>query len=138
MLVLLKLWEQRESREENNLRESKNNIRDYFNDDIKESDYDNEENDIEDNAEANIADGMEESFSYLRDREFPEEILLELREYLLTSSNARFFQSKDVIREEVEKYFGVTFFESVYEQENVFSSRSTPKDLSRALYRLLN
>lgn len=39
---------------------------------------------------------------------------------------------------EVEKYFGVTFFESVYEQENVFSSRSTPKDLSRALYRLLN
>ena len=48
---------------------------------------------------------MEESFSYLRDREFPEEILLELREYLLTSSNARFFQSKDVIREEVEKYF---------------------------------
>ena len=97
--------EQRESREENNLRESKNNIRDYFNDDIKESDYDNEENDIEDNAEANVADGMEESFSYLRDREFPEEILLELREYLLTSSNARFFQSKDVIREEVEKYF---------------------------------
>lgn len=97
--------EQRESKEENNVRESKNNIRDYFNDDIKEEDFNNEENDIEDNAETNIADGMEESFSYLRDREFPEEILLELREYLLTSSNARFFQSKDVIREEVEKYF---------------------------------
>ncbi|MEI0490942.1 flagellar biosynthesis regulator FlhF [Brachyspira intermedia] len=97
--------ERKELKEENNLRETKNNIRDYFNDDIKEEDYDNEENDIEDNAEANIADGMEESFSYLRDREFPEEILLELREYLLTSSNARFFQSKDVIREEVEKYF---------------------------------
>ena len=97
--------EQRESKEESNVKESKNNIRDYFNDDIKEEDYDNEENDIEDNAESNIADGMEESFSYLRDREFPEEILLELREYLLTSSNARFFQSKDVIREEVEKYF---------------------------------
>ena len=97
--------ERKELKEENNLRETKNNIRDYFNDDIKEEDYDNEENDIEDNAEANIADGMEESFSYLRDREFPEEVLLELREYLLTSSNARFFQSKDVIREEVEKYF---------------------------------
>ncbi|MBW5388606.1 flagellar biosynthesis regulator FlhF [Brachyspira hampsonii] len=93
------------SNEENNLKENKNTVRDYFNDDIKESNYDDEENDIESNSNTSIADGMEESFNYLRDREFPEEILLELREYLLTSSNARFFQSKDVIREEVEKYF---------------------------------
>ncbi|PTY40579.1 flagellar biosynthesis regulator FlhF [Brachyspira hampsonii] len=90
--------------EENNLKENKNTVRDYFNDDIKESN-DDEENDIETSSNTSIADGMEESFNYLRDREFPEEILLELREYLLTSSNARFFQSKDVIREEVEKYF---------------------------------
>ena len=53
----------------------------------------------------NVADSMEESFNFLRHREFPEEVLLELREYLLTSSNARFFQSKDVIKEEIERYF---------------------------------
>lgn len=50
-------------------------------------------------------DAMEESFNYLRGREFPEEVLIDLREYLLTSSNARFFQSKEIIREEIEKYF---------------------------------
>ncbi|MEI0747899.1 flagellar biosynthesis regulator FlhF [Brachyspira pulli] len=97
------LEEIKEYREENNLtREKKTNIRDYF------ENPDNEERDEENNEESsdmNIADGMEESFNYLRDREFPEEVLLDLREYLLTSSNARFFQSKDVIREEVEKYF---------------------------------
>ncbi|WPC24321.1 flagellar biosynthesis regulator FlhF [Brachyspira hyodysenteriae] len=97
--------ENRELKEENIVRENRNNIRDYFNDDIKDEEYDNEENDIENNSDVSVADGMEESFRYLRDREFPEEVLLELREYLLTSSNARFFQSKDVIREEVEKYF---------------------------------
>ncbi|MBW5380096.1 flagellar biosynthesis regulator FlhF, partial [Brachyspira hampsonii] len=91
--------------EENNLKENKNTVRDYFNDDIKDTNYNDEENDIESSSDTSIADGMEESFNYLRDREFPEEVLLELREYLLTSSNARFFQSKDVIREEVEKYF---------------------------------
>lgn len=93
------------NREENSIRERKNNIRDYFEDESKDIDYDVSNDDVEDNSDVNVADGMEESFNYLRDREFPEEILLELREYLLTSSNARFFQSKDVIREEVEKYF---------------------------------
>ena len=91
----------KEFREENNLaREtrdnkisSRNKIRNYF------------ENNTENDSEVTVADGMEESFNYLRNREFPEEILLDLREYLLTSSNARFFQSKDVIIEEVEKYF---------------------------------
>lgn len=39
---------------------------------------------------------------------------------------------------EVEKHFGVTFLDSIYNQENVFSSHSTPKDLSKALYCLLN
>ncbi|CRF33223.1 flagellar biosynthesis regulator FlhF [Brachyspira suanatina] len=93
------------NREENSVRERKNNIRDYFEDESKDIDYEDSNDDIENTSDANVADGMEESFNYLRDREFPEEILLELREYLLTSSNARFFQSKDVIREEVEKYF---------------------------------
>ncbi|WP_028329743.1 flagellar biosynthesis regulator FlhF [Brachyspira alvinipulli] len=89
----------KEFREENNLtreprdKKSSNRIRNYF------------ENNMENDSEVNVADGMEESFNYLRNREFPEEILLDLREYLLTSSNARFFQSKDVILEEVEKYF---------------------------------
>ena len=90
----------KEFREENNLtressrsKKSSNRIRNYF------------ENNAENDSEVNVADGMEESFNYLRNREFPEEILLDLREYLLTSSNARFFQSKDVILEEVEKYF---------------------------------
>ena len=89
----------KEFREENNLtresreRKGSNRIRNYF------------ENNMENDSEVNVADGMEESFNYLRNREFPEEILLDLREYLLTSSNARFFQSKDVILEEVEKYF---------------------------------
>ena len=96
----------KEYREENNLtrehREKKTNVRDYFEDtDDTSDDYNNND----DGSENNPADGMEESFNYLRDREFPEEVLLDLREYLLTSSNARFFQSKDVIREEVEKYF---------------------------------
>ena len=95
----------KEVNNENKLKENKNTVKDYFNnDDAEETDYDNEE-DIENNSEANVSDGIEESFNYLRDREFPEEILLELKEYLLTSSNARFFQSKDVIKEEVEKYF---------------------------------
>ena len=92
----------KEFREENNLtreRERKNNrIRNYF-----ENNTDN--NYAENDSDINVADGMEESFNYLRNREFPEEILLDLREYLLTSSNARFFQSKDVIIDEVEKYF---------------------------------
>lgn len=56
-----------------------------------------------DNIEA--TDSMEESFNYLRNREFPEEILLNLREYLLTSSDARFFQSSEIIKDEIEKYF---------------------------------
>ncbi|ADG70287.1 flagellar biosynthesis regulator FlhF [Brachyspira murdochii] len=96
----------KEYREENNLtrehKEKKTNIRDYFEDTDEISDDYNNNDESSDNSPA---DGMEESFNYLRDREFPEEVLLELREYLLTSSNARFFQSKDVIREEVEKYF---------------------------------
>ncbi|WP_295157514.1 flagellar biosynthesis regulator FlhF [uncultured Brachyspira sp.] len=97
--------EHKEYREEDNIRERKNSIRDYFEYNSKDMDY-NSSGDIENNnSDITVADGMEESFKYLRDREFPEEVLLDLREYLLTSSNARFFQSKDVIREEVEKYF---------------------------------
>ena len=98
--------EHRDNREENNnIRERKNSIRDYFEEDNKDMDFDSSNDDIENGSDINVSDGMEDSFNYLRDREFPEEVLLDLREYLLTSSNARFFQSKDVIREEVEKYF---------------------------------
>lgn len=105
--------------EENNARNISNNIRrkrenidfnenfdrnidkDYFNDNYS----DNKENIEYDNENLEVMDSMEESFNYLRNREFPEEILINLREYLLTSSNARFFQSKEIIREEIEKYF---------------------------------
>ena len=80
--------------EKNSINKIRNNREDFnFNNDI--DDRDNFEN----------ADAMEESFNYLRDREFPEEALLNLREYLLTSSNARFFQSNEIIKEEIEKYF---------------------------------
>lgn len=75
--------------------------KDYFNDNYS----DNKENIEYDNENLEVMDSMEESFNYLRNREFPEEILINLREYLLTSSNARFFQSKEIIREEIEKYF---------------------------------
>ncbi len=87
----------REYADENNIRENKGGIRDCFEDDSKYTCYND--------SDTAVSDTMEESFNYLRDREFPEEMLLNLREYLLTSSNARFFQSKDVIREEIEKYF---------------------------------
>lgn len=105
--------------EENNARNISSNIRrkrenidfnenfdrnidkDYFNDNYS----DNKENIEYDNENLEVMDSMEESFNYLRNREFPEEILINLREYLLTSSNARFFQSKEIIREEIEKYF---------------------------------
>jgi len=50
-------------------------------------------------------DDIEYSLKQLRRREFPEEIIDEIKEYLLTSSNARFFQSREVIQTEIEKYF---------------------------------
>ena len=87
----------------NKTRYSRENREDFdFNNDIdgRRKDYRNDDRDNFENADA-----MEESFNYLRDREFPEETLLNLREYLLTSSNARFFQSNEIIREEIEKYF---------------------------------
>lgn len=87
----------------NNNYESERNFINEASDKIENIDY--EEN-IENNEFNNEnMDAMEESFNYLRGREFPEEILLNLREYLLTSSNARFFQSREIIREEIEKYF---------------------------------
>ena len=87
----------------NKTRYSRENREDFdFNNDIddRRKDYRDDDRDNFENADA-----MEESFNYLRDREFPEETLLNLREYLLTSSNARFFQSNEIIREEIEKYF---------------------------------
>ena len=96
-------------REDNNLNSSIN--KNNFND-INHNNFYEEEDDDNSYSDRNIitkdssaADGMEESFNFLRHREFPEEVLLELREYLLTSSNARFFQSKDVIKDEIERYF---------------------------------
>ena len=87
----------------NKTRYSRENREDFdFNNDIdgrRKDYYDDDKENFEN------ADAMEESFNYLRDREFPEETLLNLREYLLTSSNARFFQSNEIIREEIEKYF---------------------------------
>ncbi|WP_297285167.1 flagellar biosynthesis regulator FlhF [uncultured Brachyspira sp.] len=95
-------------REDNNLNSSiiKNNFNDINNNFYQDDDDDDSYSDRNIIAkDSSAADGMEESFNFLRQREFPEEVLLELREYLLTSSNARFFQSKDVIKEEIEKYF---------------------------------
>ena len=103
-----KIEEIKNYREENHLNSS---ISDNNNNFYQDDDYDNYEDDdsYSDNnivnKDSSASDSMEESFNYLRHREFPEEALLELREYLLTSSNARFFQSKDVIKDEIEKYF---------------------------------
>ncbi|WP_295295642.1 flagellar biosynthesis regulator FlhF [uncultured Brachyspira sp.] len=94
-------------REDNNLNSSiiKNNFNDINNNFYQDDDDDSYSDRNIIAKDSSAADGMEESFNFLRQREFPEEVLLELREYLLTSSNARFFQSKDVIKEEIEKYF---------------------------------
>lgn len=56
-------------------------------------------------AKKNRHEGIEESMKYLRMREFPEAIVDEMKEYLLTKSNARFVQSPEVIQEEVIEYF---------------------------------
>lgn len=89
--------------ERNSINKMRNNREDFdFDSDIddREKDYYEDDRDNFENVDA-----MEESFNYLRGREFPEEALLNLREYLLTSSNARFFQSNEIIKEEIEKYF---------------------------------
>lgn len=88
-------------------RSSINKIRNNREDFDFDSDIDDREKDYYEDDRDNFenADAMEESFNYLRGREFPEEALLNLREYLLTSSNARFFQSNEIIKEEIEKYF---------------------------------
>ncbi|WP_432631493.1 flagellar biosynthesis regulator FlhF [Brachyspira sp.] len=89
--------------ERNSINKIRNNREDFdFDSDIddREKDYYEDDRDNFENVDA-----MEESFNYLRGREFPEEALLNLREYLLTSSNARFFQSNEIIKEEIEKYF---------------------------------
>ncbi|MEI0531308.1 flagellar biosynthesis regulator FlhF [Brachyspira pilosicoli] len=95
-------------REDNHLNTSvnKNNLNNnnFYQDDFDDEDSYSDRNIIT-NKDSSVTDSMEESFNFLRHREFPEEVLLELREYLLTSSNARFFQSKDVIKEEIERYF---------------------------------
>ena len=84
-----------------------NKIRNNREDFDFDSDIDDREKDYYEDDRDNFenVDAMEESFNYLRGREFPEEALLNLREYLLTSSNARFFQSNEIIKEEIEKYF---------------------------------
>ncbi|MEI0611601.1 flagellar biosynthesis regulator FlhF [Brachyspira pilosicoli] len=94
-------------REDNHLNSSvnKNNLN---NNNFYQDDFDNEDSYSDRNIitkDSSVTDSMEDSFNFLRHREFPEEVLIELREYLLTSSNARFFQSKDVIKEEIERYF---------------------------------
>lgn len=88
-------------------RSSINKIRNNREDFDFDSDIDDREKDYYEDDRDNFenVDAMEESFNYLRGREFPEEALLNLREYLLTSSNARFFQSNEIIKEEIEKYF---------------------------------
>ncbi|MBW5397447.1 flagellar biosynthesis regulator FlhF [Brachyspira pilosicoli] len=95
-------------REDNHLNSSinKTNFNNFYQDDFEEDNDDNSypnKNII--TKDSSVTDSMEDSFNFLRHREFPEEVLIELREYLLTSSNARFFQSKDVIKEEIERYF---------------------------------
>ncbi|WP_157150704.1 flagellar biosynthesis regulator FlhF [Brachyspira sp. SAP_772] len=101
-----KIDEIKNYREENHLNSS---IGDNFNNNFYQEDFEEDNDSYSDRniitKDSSAADSMEESFNFLRHREFPEEVLLELREYLLTSSNARFFQSKDVIKEEIERYF---------------------------------
>ncbi len=96
-------YDNRYESEINSINKIRNNREDFdFDRDIddREKDYYEDDRDNFENVDA-----MEESFNYLRGREFPEEALLNLREYLLTSSNARFFQSNEIIKEEIEKYF---------------------------------
>ena len=100
-----KIEEIKNYREENHLNSS---IGDNINNNFYQEDYEDDNSYSDKNIitkDSSAADSMEESFNFLRHREFPEEVLIELREYLLTSSNARFFQSKDVIKEEIERYF---------------------------------
>ena len=95
-------------REDSHLNSS---LKNNFNNNFYQDDFEEEDDDVSYSdkniitKDTSVTDSMEDSFNFLRHREFPEEVLIELREYLLTSSNARFFQSKDVIKEEIERYF---------------------------------
>ena len=104
-----KIEEIKNYREENHLNSSISDNNNNFYQDDNYYNYEEDDDSYSDknivNKDSSAADSMEESFNFLRHREFPEEVLIELREYLLTSSNARFFQSKDVIKEEIERYF---------------------------------
>lgn len=41
----------------------------------------------------------------VRKKEFPDELIEDIRKYLLTSSNVRFIQSESVVRDEISRYF---------------------------------
>ncbi len=41
----------------------------------------------------------------VKKKEFPEELIEDIRQYLLTSSNVRFIQSENVVRDEISRYF---------------------------------
>ncbi len=74
-----------------------------FNNDIQKSDTCLE---IGMSAKSNNENAViEKALDNLRKKEFPDEILEDIREYLLTSSNARFIQSDKVVREEIERFF---------------------------------
>lgn len=102
--------EEKSDRRENEIKNTINDIKEYR----EENKLNRERKDYLSISSSKIAksrkvkedtDAIEESLQFLRRREFPDEILEEIKEYLLTASNARFFQSKDVIKEEIERYF---------------------------------
>lgn len=102
--------EDKSDRRENEIKNTINDIKEYR----EENKLNRERKDYLSISSSKIAksrkvkedtDAIEESLQFLRRREFPDEILEEIKEYLLTASNARFFQSKDVIKEEIERYF---------------------------------
>ncbi len=100
---LNEIKELRENRLRNNNSERtsklSNNRRNYFDRHYESKSHNTQNDSVEYN------DAMEDVFQFLRSREFPEEVLIELRDYLLKSSNARFVQSREIIKEEIDKYF---------------------------------
>ncbi len=61
--------------------------------------------DIEKSKLDNKNSVIDKALDGLKKKEFPEETIEEIRNFLINTSNARFIQSDKVVREEIERYF---------------------------------
>lgn len=108
---------QREYNRESSLDNNRENSIDYDNNDrrdfhkhlatdrvIENNSIVKKERIIKQNKNTNDECAIESYLQYLKDRDFPKEIITDIKEYLNTSSNARFYQSTDVCRSEGIKY----------------------------------